>query len=1401
MNLVVGNTYTIQLIGGTATQGYEQFEAFINFPNTIFQILSVSTTYSANTSIYVSSPNDKLYADACLWENDPTSPNYRACVGVAGKTGGSNVVTTYSIRILGGGGTSQALNTLLYDFSGSSFHYNADFSTGARIANIVNPAALTLTKAFSPNATVAGGTSTLTFTIANPNSSPVSGANFVDNLPTSPGQMVVATPATYSTSGCGSPTFTPIAGATSISFSNGTVAANSNCVVSVTVSVPATPTSGTYTNTSNNLFIGTQDTGNFASASLTLTSTTAGTGVCGLTLARWTFPSGMSTTTPAPTIANVTASAMAGAGITPVFSSDNNTITPSGTGSWGSNGAIDASGATLVTANNDYFEFALDTTGKSAVYLSFDALFKTPNGPKGLAVYYGTSNARPETGTQVFNNATAMATANAWNSFGAGNSIAFTSGLNPSGLTYFRIYSFNAGNSNPGSDINIDNVLFTGCGIPQQPTISKSFAPNPVAVNGNATLTFTLSNPNTTQLTGAKFTDTLPTGLEVAATPSASTTCTGSPSWAPTAGATVLAFGQTTGANIPASGSCTVSVNVLATTAGPHTNVSGFISTTEGGTNSGTGGSATASLTAVLPPSIAKSFATDPILSAGSSLLTFTITNPNPNDTLSGISFSDTYPGGLVNVNPLSPAVTNTCGGTVSAVAGGPGISLSGGTLAGGASCTVAVSVTAATPGSYVNTSGAVSATIAGTGNTATDTLVVNAPNPSISLLKQISTSPTGPWVRFLSAAPGTVVYYQFTIENTGDVALSPVSVSDPTVNTASCTWPASLPVASATQDPTATCVVGPVIVLAGGNTNTATARGTYGGTNYFSAPSSAEYIGAPPGFSLLKQVGISATGPWSSSIGVTLGSNVYYKFTLVNTGAVPLSPVSVTDAQVSTSSCTFSNPLNVGGATTCVVGPVTSSATPGTFTNTATGQGTNGGITINTAPSSASYTAGSTTDLAITKTNSASSVNAGSTTTYVVTVTNNGPLGVSAAILSDPAVSGLTKTAVTCSGTPGECASPPTVSQLESGSFALPPLASGQTYQILVTVTVTASSGSVSNTATIAVPAGTTDSNSANNSATDTDAVNAVASLLITKSNGTGTVNAAGSTSFTVTISNSGTAAATGVSWTDVVGSGLTITGIAPGTSSAGSVLGTCSLITSSCTGITVAASGGSVSYTVTATVTGVAGSNAVNTANVGGGGCTAGSPSSPANCTSTDMDLIIPPISLPVPVLTVNNIASVVSIAQNGNYSYTVAVSNGGLAPSGANTIITYIVPLGVTITGLTNGSGWVCTPTTLTGPGTITCTKAAGVIGGVPNETVIILNATKTSTSSVTTTATISSGDSACPSAARCVSTAAVNDSPIFGALPPQGIPTLSEWGLIILSGILGLMAFFRLRRVRG
>src|SRR5262249_39924912 len=152
-------------------------------------------------------------------------------------------------------------------------------------------------------------------------------------------------------------------------------------------------------------------------------------------------------------------------------------------------------------------------------------------------------------------------------------------------------------------------------------------------------------------------------------------------------------------------------------------------------------------------------------------------------------------------------------------------------------------------------------------------------------LAKQVATSLAGPWTDFIVVAPATSVYYRLIVENTGDVALSPLTVSDPDVNLSSCSWPGTLPVASATQDPTATCVVGPLSATLGDHVNTATAQGTYSNGSV-SATDSAEYVGANAGLGLVKQVSSSASGPWDTALtGVAPGSSLYYKFIVINNG------------------------------------------------------------------------------------------------------------------------------------------------------------------------------------------------------------------------------------------------------------------------------------------------------------------------------------------------------------------------------------------------------------------------------------------------------------------------------------------------------------------------------------
>ncbi|HEY3568750.1 MAG TPA: IPTL-CTERM sorting domain-containing protein [Thermoanaerobaculia bacterium] len=1140
MALVVGQTYNITLVGATATNGYEQLESFINFPNTIFQVLSVSTTYSADTSAYVSSPNDKLYGDACKWENDPNSPYYRSCLDV-GKVGG-NVTVNYQVKILQVPSAPlinpEPLGSLIYDFSGSSFHYNSDFGISSRIADIIDPSTLGIMKSFNPTPTNVNGVSALTFTLTNPNSVPVSGVSFTDTFPTSPGAMVVASSSGATTNGCGTPVFAPVAGAASISFSNGTIAANGTCTVKVNVTAPV---SGTYNNTSDHLLVGGIDTGKFATATLTVnTNPPPPPPVCGLPLAQWTFPSGFSLTSPAPSSSTVTASAAPGAGINSIESSQNNTA--GGNASWGSNGGFDSTGA-LDTTFNDYFQFAVDTTGLTSVDLSFFARRPNNNGPTQVLVYYGTSASPSGTLQTTLGNPPGTlfpVNANTWESSGT---ITFSSGLNPSGLTYFRIYGANAKNNNPGSDLYLDDVTFTGCGSPNPLTIGKAFAPSPVAVGGSSTLTFTITNPNpTVALSGVSFTDTLPSGLTV--TSGTSSQCGGT--LTRTAPST-LSF---SGGTLAAGASCTVTATVTAATAGPHDNVSGFVSSTETGTNTGATGIATASLTAVLPPVLAKQFAPNPVLAGGVSTLTFTITNPNQNQILSGVAFTDilpTSPGSMVVAAAPNPTTTNCGSPTFAPVAGAGTITFSGGTIAGGGTCTVAINVTAPVAGTYNNTSGVVSHIINSAvvnGNSASDSLTVTPATPAIALLKQVGPTASGPWSSFLAVAPGGNVFYRFTIENIGNVPLSPVSVTDPLVSTASCTWPSPLPVASPTQDPTATCVVGPIAAATGTNPNTATASGTFGGTTV-NDTSTATY--ATTGLTIVKNA--------TETSFTTAGDVLHYTFQVTNSGFAPLAgPVTVADDKATDESCPavttvgdLDDFLDPGESITCTATyTITASdIAAGSVTNHASA--TAGGVTSNTAmktvPGPVVVAAPS-----ISKAFSPNPIAVGGVSTLTFTITNpNAGTSLTGVAFTDTFPAGMAVAATPSASTSG-CGSPtfaPAAGNT-SVSFSGGTIAAAGTCTVSVSVTVTSSGAKANTTGSVTSTNGGT-----GNSGSDTLTVLSPPSISKAFSPNPIAVGGTSTLTFTITNPNAGTSL-TGVAFTDTFPAGMAVA-VTPSASTSG--------------------------------------------------------------------------------------------------------------------------------------------------------------------------------------------------------------------------------------------------------
>ena len=859
MTLMVGNTYTIEFAGYTATQGYNQLEGFINFPNTIFRTLAVSTTYSADTSPYVTSPDDKLYADACLWNNDPNNPNYRSCVGGDGKAGGT-VVTTYTVTIIGGAGTSQSLSSLLYDFSGSSYHYNADYTVSSRIAQVVGPESVTIAKSFTPRAIAPGGTSTLTLNLSNPTPDTFTGVNFADPLPA--GMAVAAVPnVTYSGCGAGAFSPTPGAGATSLAFANGTLAPNSVCRITVDVTAPA----GTYDNTTGHLFInGTVDTGNVGQDSLTAASVAAC--VPSQTMARWGVPNGTTANPPdlsggLPTTkaANVaTATAVASVPLsTEIFASSGQGDTTSWK-TWGYKNA------------GQYVQFVVDTSKYSDVSMSFHVANPGgANGPTSLQLSYNAGSGFVPVLT-IANPATAFTL----------HTRSFSGVTSTTGTTTFRLTGSGANNDQTGANLDFDNIVFTGCGVPApSPSITKSFSPDPIVLGATSTLSFTIANTavGNQALTGVAVTDVLPDGLTVA---SASTAACGGTLTTTAASGTIALSGGT----LAAGGSCTFSVPVTGAVEGQYDNVTGFVSSAEGGTSTNY---ATDSLAVIAPADFGKAFSPASVLTGETSTLTFTIDNPNRATSLSGIGFTDNLPAGLT-VADGGP--TSTCGGSLTTSAPGL-ISLTGGTLAANSSCSFSVTVTGATAGSHVNTTSAVTSTQGGSGPAATATLVVSDPVAVLDLNKQISTDGTN-WFKFVAVPVGADVYYRFTAYNGGDVPFTSITVSDPAP--IACTWTGTTYPPLAPGE-TGYCVTGPIAAVAGLHPNTATATGTHATGTANASPSTASY--GTTGLTLAK----SATETSFASLGDVL----HYEYLVTNSGFAPLlGPVTVADDKATDEAC-----------------------------------------------------------------------------------------------------------------------------------------------------------------------------------------------------------------------------------------------------------------------------------------------------------------------------------------------------------------------------------------------------------------------------------------------------------------------------------------------------------------
>ncbi len=609
----------------------------------------------------------------------------------------------------------------------------------------VRPVPPTISKAFSPAIINAGGTSTLTLTLVNPNNSVATlSAPFTDTLP-----------ANVSTSGAGANTCGGVvtSNASSVTLTGGSIPANGSCTVTVNV------TGSTGGNFINSLPTGSLQTSNGsntapAAATLTVIPATPTAPIVNKAFAPASVTAGDPSTLTITLINPNNSIATLSAPFTDtlpanVFTSGSGANTCGGTLSVGvssvtlTGGSIPANGSCTVTVNTTAFVAGnyIDTIAAGSLQTSngnnaapasatltvipvvtvapivsktFAPVTIPAGGTSTLTLTLVNPNNTVATLTAPF---TDTLPANVFTSGGGSNTCGGTVSVGASSVTLTGgsipangscTVSVNVTGSTGGNFINslAIGALQTSNGnnavpavatltvipaTPGAPLVSKAFAPASIPAGGISTLTITLVNPNNSIATlSAPLTDTLPIGVFTAG--GGSNTCGGTV----TLGASSVTL---TGGSIPTNGSCTVTVNVTGSIGGNFINTLaiGALQTSNGNNTT----PAIATLT-VIPAvntgiTVSKGFSPSTITVWDTSTLTITLHNANNSVAHVTGSFTDYLPGGLIP----SGTCANTCGGT--ATFGASTVTLTGGSMPANGSCQVTVKVKPLCEGTFSN--------------------------------------------------------------------------------------------------------------------------------------------------------------------------------------------------------------------------------------------------------------------------------------------------------------------------------------------------------------------------------------------------------------------------------------------------------------------------------------------------------------------------------------------------------------------------------------------------------------------------------------------------------------------------------------------------------------------------
>ncbi|MCU0754940.1 MAG: C25 family cysteine peptidase [Xanthomonadales bacterium] len=259
--------------------------------------------------------------------------------------------------------------------------------------------------------------------------------------------------------------------------------------------------------------------------------------------------------------------------------------------------------------------------------------------------------------------------------------------------------------------------------ITRAATLGKTFSPTSVASSGISRLTVTVTRDTALPAFSAvQFTDPLPAGLTIAATPNLVNTCEGSVTATPGGNVLALSGGSVAGA------SCSVAVDVQsAAYPAPPAACPSYVNTiptanfsvSDGSNGYNQGANVSATLATVdadtgaagcQSPSLLINKAFDPITTTGGGFSTAIVQIANNQPAaiaLSNVSLTDVLPANVTVFGPTSATFTassGTCsGGSITAVPGADRFSISGASIAANSVCELRVRVTSTFDGNHIN--------------------------------------------------------------------------------------------------------------------------------------------------------------------------------------------------------------------------------------------------------------------------------------------------------------------------------------------------------------------------------------------------------------------------------------------------------------------------------------------------------------------------------------------------------------------------------------------------------------------------------------------------------------------------------------------------------------------------